>query len=537
MAMPLELQRQPVSGLSFPWAFEGNFSAHLSVEDGVGWGEVMWINFEDLETAVVELLGYSYRRPVYILSATTPSYYELSRKLPWQHPYFNQLFVQSITAIEGVRLTGTNESDPIFENFNPTGLGVGDGYPGNLGPWTTFARLKISIRFARPPYYIRTDVDIIDTETGRQQEWLRYVDKNWSVNTQILSREGSSFEWSGQPGVGFPGSVGLPVTHQKLTRRWYQIPEQCIFQKAQDDTPNGLIQNLQYTQTQTTNPITGFVLPINSQLVNTVNTPIGGGVVTVATCSLTNGSAVVSGMAGTEELSVGDAVTGPGVQNGSTIKTIDDVAQITMNKVAVATTVVTLTFICDSTQTNGLSATRMFGCYFGTLRFEGYELIPRPLQLPAYLMQIPFFSHNEAISQQQYDIVLHFDLFDPQRPNSYDARGHNLYPFQGNNLWYPGNSQAASSTVYTITGASNANPIVIDCAAHGLTTGNVVNISGIKGNTAANGTWTIIVLNVDQFSLTGSVGNAMYLGNGTFTVGQKVTAFHYADPKDIFTVL
>ncbi len=529
MAMPIELQRQPVSGLSFPWAFEGNFSAHLSVEDGVGMGEIMWINWADLEDAVVELLGYSWRN-----AKIVP---QISRHLPWQHPYFNQLFVAGITQIEGVRLQGTNQTDPEFNDFNPAGAGVGSGYPSNFGPWTVFNRAKISLRFSRPPYYLRTDADVRSTETGLQQEWLRYVDKNWSVSTQILSREGSSFEWSGSSVSGFPGSVGMPVTHQKLSKRWYQIPEQCIFGTSQDSTPNGLVQNLQYTQTQTVNPITGYVLPVGSQIVNTVNTPIGGGVVTVATCSLTTGSAVVSGMAGTEELSVGDGVTGPGVPNGTTIKTIDGVAQITMNKKATATTVVTLTFVCDSTQVGGGSDTRIFGCYFGTLRFDGYEIIPRPLQLPAYLMQIPFFAGNEAISQQQYDIVFHFDLFDPQRPNSYSARGHNLMPYQGNSLWYPANSQAADGPIYTITGASNSAPIVIDSGQHGLTTGNVVNISGVKGNTAANGTWTIIVLNADQFSLTGSTGNALYLGNGTFTVGQKVTAFHFSDFSDIFQVV
>lgn len=68
----------------------------------------------------------------------------------------------------------------------------------------------------------------------------------------------------------------------------------------------------------------------------------------------------------------------------------------------------------------------------------------------------------------------------------------------------------------SVTGASNANPIVITSASHGLTTGMKVTITGVLGNTNANGTFTIIVLTADTFSLTGATGNAGYISGGTW---------------------
>lgn len=67
----------------------------------------------------------------------------------------------------------------------------------------------------------------------------------------------------------------------------------------------------------------------------------------------------------------------------------------------------------------------------------------------------------------------------------------------------------------SITGATNATPIVITAAGHGRATGEVVTIAGVLGNTAANGTRIIIVTGPNTFSLTGSVGNGAYTSGGT----------------------
>lgn len=67
-----------------------------------------------------------------------------------------------------------------------------------------------------------------------------------------------------------------------------------------------------------------------------------------------------------------------------------------------------------------------------------------------------------------------------------------------------------------ITGATNATPIhITTVSAHGLSTSNFAEISGVLGNTAANGQWVITVVDTTHFTLNGSVGNGAYTGGGT----------------------
>ena len=67
-----------------------------------------------------------------------------------------------------------------------------------------------------------------------------------------------------------------------------------------------------------------------------------------------------------------------------------------------------------------------------------------------------------------------------------------------------------------ITGASNASPIVISSTAHGLNTGDAISVSGVAGNTAANGVFTITKVDDNSFSLNGTTGNAAYTTGGTW---------------------
>src|SRR5574344_739128 len=71
------------------------------------------------------------------------------------------------------------------------------------------------------------------------------------------------------------------------------------------------------------------------------------------------------------------------------------------------------------------------------------------------------------------------------------------------------------ATTVNITAASNATPIVITATAHGFNTGDKVYITGVGGNTAANGTWVVTRLTADTFSLNGSAGNGTYTSGGT----------------------
>ncbi|MFO0977185.1 MAG: ubiquitin-activating E1 FCCH domain-containing protein [Planctomycetaceae bacterium] len=80
-----------------------------------------------------------------------------------------------------------------------------------------------------------------------------------------------------------------------------------------------------------------------------------------------------------------------------------------------------------------------------------------------------------------------------------------------------GEVQIVGAAPQTIVGASNTTDIVITSVAHGLKTGEKVRITGVEGNTAANGTFYVTVLTADTFQLTGVTGNGSYTQGGTFT--------------------
>lgn len=65
-----------------------------------------------------------------------------------------------------------------------------------------------------------------------------------------------------------------------------------------------------------------------------------------------------------------------------------------------------------------------------------------------------------------------------------------------------------------ITNATNASPIVITAAAHGRSNGERVMISGVGGNTAANGLFTVANATTNTFELQGSTGNGAYASGG-----------------------
>jgi hypothetical protein len=80
-----------------------------------------------------------------------------------------------------------------------------------------------------------------------------------------------------------------------------------------------------------------------------------------------------------------------------------------------------------------------------------------------------------------------------------------------------------------INNASNTSPIkVTSSVAHGLTTGRTVTIEGVLGNTAANGEWTITVVNSTEFTLNGSTGNGSYTSSTT-DAWKIVPYMHYGD--------
>ena len=74
-----------------------------------------------------------------------------------------------------------------------------------------------------------------------------------------------------------------------------------------------------------------------------------------------------------------------------------------------------------------------------------------------------------------------------------------------------------------ITAATNANPIVVTSAAHGFSNGDKVTISGVLGNTAANGTFLVAGKTDDTFQLT-TLAGVNVAGNGVYTSGGKLTS-------------
>jgi hypothetical protein len=82
-----------------------------------------------------------------------------------------------------------------------------------------------------------------------------------------------------------------------------------------------------------------------------------------------------------------------------------------------------------------------------------------------------------------------------------------------------------------IAAATNAAPIVITSPGHGLVNGDQVQISGVRGNTAANGNFVVTQVDADRFSLNGSVGNGAYAGGGSWgRVNFPITAATNAAP-------
>jgi hypothetical protein len=79
-------------------------------------------------------------------------------------------------------------------------------------------------------------------------------------------------------------------------------------------------------------------------------------------------------------------------------------------------------------------------------------------------------------------------------------------------------AKVAARNKIPVTGASNASPIAISTAQpNGLLTGMQVSVSGVLGNSAANGTFTITVSGATTFTLDGSAGNGAWTSGGAVT--------------------
>ena len=95
-----------------------------------------------------------------------------------------------------------------------------------------------------------------------------------------------------------------------------------------------------------------------------------------------------------------------------------------------------------------------------------------------------------------------------------NAVGSGTYTSGGRWIRLVGNVPAAGATARQIAGVVNSSAIDVTVAGHGLKTGEQVRISGVGGNTAANGTFLVTVVSPDVIRLNGITGNAVFTQNG-----------------------
>ncbi len=76
----------------------------------------------------------------------------------------------------------------------------------------------------------------------------------------------------------------------------------------------------------------------------------------------------------------------------------------------------------------------------------------------------------------------------------------------------------AGATSGTITGATQTAPIALTSASHGLNTGDMVQVQGVRGLTWANGLWVVTYIDANTFSLDNSDGTTVnaYTTGGTW---------------------
>jgi hypothetical protein len=82
----------------------------------------------------------------------------------------------------------------------------------------------------------------------------------------------------------------------------------------------------------------------------------------------------------------------------------------------------------------------------------------------------------------------------------------------------------------TVTGATNASPIVVTSAAHGFTNGMVVTIDSVEGNTNSNGDWVVTDATTDTFKLYTTAGVASS-GNSAYTTGGSIVLKEFSQMR------
>jgi hypothetical protein len=86
------------------------------------------------------------------------------------------------------------------------------------------------------------------------------------------------------------------------------------------------------------------------------------------------------------------------------------------------------------------------------------------------------------------------------------------------------NAACGGTLAITATTGAAVSPIVVTTAAHALVNGVIVTISGVAGNTAANGTWSTVSLTTTTLALYSVATGAASTGNGAWISGGTLIA-------------
>lgn len=99
-----------------------------------------------------------------------------------------------------------------------------------------------------------------------------------------------------------------------------------------------------------------------------------------------------------------------------------------------------------------------------------------------------------------------------------------------------GDVRSFGSLAHTVTGATNNGSGLIRitvASTAGLSTGNVIQVGGIGGVSAATGVWTITVVDGTHLDLQGSTFSGSFTSNGWYGTGQDSTGIAWKEPGSI----
>jgi hypothetical protein len=92
--------------------------------------------------------------------------------------------------------------------------------------------------------------------------------------------------------------------------------------------------------------------------------------------------------------------------------------------------------------------------------------------------------------------------------------------------------ERAAGTNIPIVTTSNTIPIIVNCPGHGLSTGTEIIITDVLGTYAPWGLWFVIVIDANNFSLNGSMGDGT-AGTGGYATIPNNLAFTEVLPMDL----